>query len=570
MLYFIGTWFILAIACGILGITIFNRTTYLKDNSNESVLETGDRWLLAEWLGLVVLAIILLAVSLFSPLSSWVGVMVTEILCGLALCFKRTRVEVRQYWRSLSKLKLLGMVLGMSAIASITTQQVTWNDTGLYHYSLIQWLAQYGTVPGIALLFENLGFTSTWFALAAPLNPEILQSRVSAVTNGFIDWLALCHIWTGVKQIWSGKAKLSDWFMSGFFGLILAVTLGGSGMRLLYVSPTPDLPVMMLAGLVGWVILLSGQILLKQHQDSLSRISLILALGAVSIKLTALPLLGISTLFLLLRKPLKIYNFLALFGLTSLLLSPFLVSSIFTSGCPLYPSSLFCLNLPWSPATEAIQSVGDSTHGWLSWYGTPPGGINPWLWALSKWWQTDRANQIMGISILVSIAIAPYPLILSWRRRSSALLWLVILAVTGIGFFMLKAPFTRFALPYILIIPTLAIALLGQGLLTSGRVSAEKSIEIWIGTKGGRSMAQTIFLVLIVLLLVRQTSQGGALLLPPRLPAVTVKQRQVNDILYSSPGENLCWATPIPCAFEVPPDVRLRNPEGSFGDGFVR
>jgi hypothetical protein len=561
MVYFVVTWLILAIACGILGIAVLNLTAY-----QDSSLEQGDRWLLAEWIGLVILAIILLAVSLFVPLSSWVGAMVTEIACGLALCAKQTRIDVRRYWRSLSRLKLVGMGLGMTAIASITTQQVTWNDTGLYHYSLTQWLAQYGVVPGIALLFENLGFTSAWFALAAPLNPESLESRVSAVTNGFIFWLALCHVGTGAKQIWQGKAKLSDWFMGGFFGLVLGTTLGSSGIRLLYVSPTPDLPVIMLVGAVAWVMLLVEQVP-PNVQSRLIRVPLVLALGTVSIKLTALPLLAISSLFILFRKSFRMENLFFLLGITCLLISPFFISSILTSGCPLYPSSLFCLNVPWSPNHEALQSVSNGTHGWLSWYGTPPAGRNPWLWALGKWWSTERANQVMGISILMAIAIAPYPLILAWRQRSFALVWLVALAATGIGFVMLKAPFTRFALPYILIVPTLAIGLVGQNKFA--RFAPGTSMQT--NTQRGRAIVQAIALVFIALLWVKQTGQGKALLFPPKLPAVATELQQVNDVTYNSPkGEELCWATPIPCAFEVKPDVRLRNPEGGISEGFVR
>lgn len=477
----------------------------------------------------------------------------------------------------------------MGAIAALTTQQVTWTDTGLYHYSLTQWLAQYGTVPGIALLFENLGFTSSWFALAAPLNPESLESRVSAVTNGFVYWLALCQVWTGIRQISKGKAKLSDWFMSGFFSLILLVTLGVPGMRQLYVSPTSDLPVMMLVGVVAWVILRFDPFLAQspfnfqfdsQHsappiQSRLMVIPLVLALGTVAIKLTALPLLGIAGLFLVLRRPLSIQHFwsrfLSLVGLTSLLLSPFLVSSIVTSGCPLYPSSLFCLDLPWSPAQDVLQSVGDSTHGWISWYGQPPADAHPWLWALGKWWETERANQIMGVSILVSIVIAPYPLRVARQRRSPALLWLVALATVGIGFIMLKAPFTRFALPYILLVPTLAIALLGQYWITPRLTKVGKSWAAWSRSKRGRSVVQASALGFLVLLLVRQAS-GGTLLLPPEMPKVAIEQQQVNDVTYNSPQNegDLCWATPIPCAFEVPAGVRLRNPAGGIGDGFVR
>lgn len=68
-------------------------------------------------------------------------------------------------------------------IANLTTQRVTWYDVGLYHFGSIRWLAEHGAVPGLALINSKFGFTSSWFALAAPFNPEIFGSRVSAVTK---------------------------------------------------------------------------------------------------------------------------------------------------------------------------------------------------------------------------------------------------------------------------------------------------------------------------------------------------------------------------------------------------
>ncbi|MGB7441936.1 MAG: hypothetical protein WA919_12765 [Coleofasciculaceae cyanobacterium] len=52
-------------------------------------------------------------------------------------------------------------------------------------------MSEFGAVPGIALIHHIFSFTSSWFALAAPLNAEVFGSHDSAVTNGFIFFIAI-------------------------------------------------------------------------------------------------------------------------------------------------------------------------------------------------------------------------------------------------------------------------------------------------------------------------------------------------------------------------------------------
>jgi hypothetical protein len=569
MLYFIAIWCILAFTCGILGTAVVSLTCNWQ--------RLGDRGFLAQWLGLVIFSLLLLAISLFLPLSPGVGIGVAGAACGLALCYPPTRMHLLQYKRAIRLGHLLAGGCGLVAIAALMTQRVIWNDTGLYHYSNIQWLAQAGTVPGIALLFDNFGFTSSWFALAAPLNPEILGSRVSAVTNGFVYWLALCQVGSVLSQVWQKKAKLSDSFIGYFLAIILLLTLSLKDLRQIYISPTPDLPIIILVGVVAWTILVGEEentySRSQQRRVSSVTVPLVLSLGTVCIKLTALPLLGVCSLLFLVHRKFHIRSIVYVVGLTALMLSPFLVASIMTSGCPLYPSSLMCVALPWSPAPEKIQATVSKTHQWTSWYGEPPPGANAWLWSLRRWLAAESANRIMATSIVVDAIISPYPLTLAWRRRSPALAWLILLAATGIGFVMWKAPFTRFALPYILIVPVLAIALLEQKVASFGIRQGLLKMNL-ISSRGRRSLLQAGCLSLVVALLIQQGA-SGKLFLPPSMPSVPFERRQVNDVIYNLPtkpkrGKALCWSTPIPCATKVPDDIKLRNPAGGIADGFVR
>src|SRR5690606_8335786 len=57
-------------------------------------------------------------------------------------------------------------------------------DSGLYHYPLMRWMAEFGVAPGSALLHFRYGFSSSWLATAAAVDFGPWQGRAAAVTGG--------------------------------------------------------------------------------------------------------------------------------------------------------------------------------------------------------------------------------------------------------------------------------------------------------------------------------------------------------------------------------------------------
>jgi len=124
--------------CCLIGTALIN---VLQADNFERV---GDRTIAAVWLGVVILAISLLAMSLVLPLSPPVGALISISLSALSLLSQRTRNEIAALRSRLSPNTILGFFSLELGVAAITTQQVTWIDTGLYHYGVIQWLSRLG------------------------------------------------------------------------------------------------------------------------------------------------------------------------------------------------------------------------------------------------------------------------------------------------------------------------------------------------------------------------------------------------------------------------------------------
>ncbi|MBW4523143.1 MAG: hypothetical protein KME16_26180 [Scytolyngbya sp. HA4215-MV1] len=602
MLYFITIWLFLGIASWLVGISI------LKGLQIGHWLRRGDRCILSCWLGIIAISLMLLAISFWLPLSPRVGWGLMSGLVIWSVCRPSIRQEAAHLLAGCPRIALWGLGVAIVWVALFTTQQVTWIDTGLYHYGAIRWLRQFGMVPGIALLNGQFGFVSSWFALAAPLNPEIWEGQVSAVTNGFILLLVTSQFCLCLYQGLTNQRQLSDWFMVMFILLTLPVSLLTRLLSLVWVSPSPDAPLIFLVGGTAWSwLLLSDGVTLTSlaQQPTRSRIEfipLMLSAGAIAIKLIALPLLPITLLFYIGFGTCSLKRLLmGVFSIIGLLL-PLLAGGIVTSGCPLYPSTFLCLNLPWSAALASVQSVAEATHGWSTWFGTPPDDVNPFVWRFWRWFDAIGASKLIVILLLVSILSiiyllktvkktnsftgsfsspqkGPTELLPVVFRSKMGIFCVILLAILGSLFAVLKAPILRFGMSYFVLLPALTAAILIQSNLAAQSFPFQPGLTALVErltrqTDGTRQVLVglswgAITLIPVLLLAVNVRTR---LLLPPALPKVTVVQRTIHNVDYLKPQNTSgsCWASALPCAPAPQPDIRLLNPTQGIAAGFAR
>ncbi|MBF2076520.1 MAG: hypothetical protein IGS50_22555 [Synechococcales cyanobacterium C42_A2020_086] len=580
MLYFIAVWLVLLPVCYLIGVGCLNGL------QADRFRQASDRQIAALWLGVVMLSVVLLATSIVLPLSLGVGAAIAASLVGVALLSKLTRIEVKSAWRSLTRWQW-GTVLAVAVMVAATAlEPVTWLDSGLYHFSLIRWLNRYGIVPGLALLFSNLGFNSSWFALAAPLNPEAIAEQVSAVTNGFAVLLLSLSGLLGLRQCVRGQPRLSDRFLVLLCGSLLLLSIGSGPLSDIRVSPSPDLPALYLTGITVWSLLVSAQpepiadavdtadTAVDATDTAASSLAgrsavvpLILATGAVTVKLTTLPLLlVVGVFFAVTQRPLRLHSLLMGAIIVSGLLAPLLLAGILTSGCPLYPSSVLCLDLPWSLSIADAQEVAKDTHAWTSWYGPAPAGVHPWLWPIWRWLNERTTNKLMVIAALISLAATGYIVWVRLKSRSAALhgaLWGMAVGWAGTGFIALLSPFLRFAVTYLLLPILLALA------IYTGRAPKWQQWQ----RLASRRLVPLATCFLAMLLTLRHTwNAPSRWLLPDPMPQPDVVLEQVNDVVYWSPREEntVCWTADLPCAFEVKPDVQMRLPAQGLQGGYMR
>ncbi len=577
MVYFVAIWLLFLGICLCIGIAI------LQGLAIWDCLRQGDRFILAEWIGLLVLAITSLTVGLLLPLTIGVSVGLVLTLLILSVISGQVRYSLRQIWHESSLLSKGGVLAGIWAIALFMTQAVTWIDTGLYHVGIIRWLVNYGTVPGVALIHDRLGFTSSWFSLAALVNPEVTSMQAIAIPNGFLAILTFTHFGISLRYSFSRQSRLADWFLTVAYGLLIPLFLGSTLFTELLVSPSPDIPIVLLTLLSSWMLLVirdldQAQPLRSQVSRNLNLVLLFLAISAIAIKLTAIPLLLLISCFYCWQvgfkgKDLWIGSIL-LIGL----LIPVVLYGQITAGCAFYPATTFCTDVPWTLIDQFETQILTPTVGWRSWFTDVPSDVLFLPWALQIWWQQSLMNKIMAVLMILSVCLFVYAV---WRWKTKLLNSIAIVPILGLFgslFIMALSPGIRFGLGYLLLIPTWLIAELLRAfsrthwtLVSSSRAVNQAYQNTFVRFSPGTVLL--FFAALGVTISCFNPNIQSRLLWPLPLPRVTVVSAQVNDVQYVYSADflinSLCWNAEIPCSLgPLEVDIQLRRPEDGLAGGF--
>lgn len=423
MLFFVCAWVTLLAVCRVAGAGALALLAGARREGDRLAGLEGDRLMLSVWLGLFILAHILLTASLFVPLTPAVGACVGAAVVAASLLSRAARAEAASL-KSIPPRLLIGLLALALGVAAFASQPVTYYDTGLYHYGAIKWLSEYGAAPGVALVHSRFAFASTWFALAAPFDAWALEGRVAAVAGGFVTLVAVLHLVVCARRCAWGEARASDWLVVLSSALVLPAVVYWR----MPVSASPDLPAILLASVVAWAMVVVSDVEEGRLSHTRSRlIPLLLAAGAAGVKLSALPLLFIACLFYAasgrvadaagVRRAVR--RLVVAAAAAFLLMLPLLAYGVVTSGCPLFPSGALCLNLPWFVGRGEAAHASAQILEWARWDGPAPPVANGWNWVGR--WLTQGLTVKSAAAVPVCLLLAGAGAALAARARGRAL-----------------------------------------------------------------------------------------------------------------------------------------------------
>lgn len=555
MLTLLGLWLALAVLARAAGLPWLRGST-----TPAAPLEWWNVTLASIWVGTGLIGWVFFVASLAHPLSG--GFLIAVWVAVAAAAMVRLR-SLRPFRLTAPRSPSLALITTFAALAVVLAERSTWignlNDTGGYHWNIVQWLNQHGVVPGLGLFQARLATSSSWLALTAALNAGVLQERVLGVANGVLLLTSMVWLSVAFLRIARGSRAQSDWFLVAGFLLLLPTVLRWE-MRL---SPSPDIPVLLAPIVMCWWMMWSEE---TGVSGTPGRRSLEPRLGwilfgavAVTIKLNAIPLLLVATIAYLAQsrdEDSRSRRFFAAGLVIAVILLPLVASSLVLSGCVLFPSPVGCFD--WS------TGIGGETAREVT--------------------AIIRQSAPWDVTGLLLVSLASLALLLPRvRKLSVAARWTVVLFAVAVAFLLTYAPTSRFGRGYLLLMPALAIAAHREWIARHAAKIAGRA----------RRATPAIAAVIVVLMLggslykdrfhANQHREDGTInapnvsrwLVPNRLRYDgPFRNVHAHEFDYAVALEGTCWNHPIPCVSTpgVPfmHEVRLRRPELGFAGGFVR
>jgi len=572
--------------------------------ASECIDRFADKAIISTWLGILVLTNTFFALSLLSPLTPSIAIGITLSLVTISLLSHRSSSCIKECIDKISIAPLSGVIAVTLGVGAYCSQVIVSYDTKLYHMQAIKWLSEYGLVPGMALIHSRFGYPSSWFALSASVNHGMLQGRIGSFAGGFSLLMLVIHLIISLMRIIRQQGRSQDFFvlLSTLTALIIILLYG------LPNSPTPDLPIIVLVLVTAWsMIIISDSrpdsILHYDKTLNVGIIPLLLAAGAVSIKLSALPLLAVSCCYYLFKGRLKAGKVIISGVILILFLAPLAVAGFITSGCAFYPLPTFCADLPWSLGVTQAAAESKLIRDWARWGGRPtPDGATSLNWII-PWFSEEKVCSLL----LALSALAILVMMIRYARKRTVYCntYLAALSFLGIAFMFYAAPTWRFGLGYLVILPALAVANHAAWLTQQfRRIQGIAAFTTW-GWVGGVTAVAVATHVYIVprptFRPLEKVAYNKSIagndnphfnpLLPPRIwniqfvaDAATGKKApsfediivrdRVGDFMYYRPEHpetfELCGDSPLPCAIGKLYNLRLRDPAGGIAGGFVR
>lgn len=443
------------------------------------------------------------------------------------------------------------------------------SDAGLYYITTIRWANEYPIVPGLSNLHGRFGFNQSLFLWMASLNLGPWAGHGFALANPFLLWLVFVEGLLRVARGW-GKATTTDSFtpystIAWTIQLLLLPPLVYIMVTRSLSSAQPDLASELLQlAIFGWYarFLVEGRS--PAHLVGQFWVIVSLAALAVTVKLSNVffvAVLGALLLFYLLPRVARQWGqVLRALVWAAVLVAVWYGRGFILSGCPIYPTTVLCLDLPWAVPLEQAHVEAAWIYSWAR---------QPWVhyeevlgnWAWLEPWFIRTLNDEQ-VNVVVPAILAVIGLVVgvgTWLRQPRAAMrevwrwWAYLLSPLMVGLiaWFLTAPSPRFAQGFFWLLPIVVWSPL------LGILSSRRALHVW-------GLFALLNGPLIVVLLLngspwpaRPAEGFGA------MPTVALVEKTTDSgLIVYVPAEGYhCWDSLLPCTPYFNPGLHL------LGDG---
>jgi hypothetical protein len=540
-------------------------------------------------LGLAAVSILTLCLSFLIG----IGLEANLIILGLALfvgCLNRVPL-LAEAQRSLAALRplpslyilLLGLLGTVLAFKSSVGRTLLHFDTGYYHAQSIEWIIQYGLVPGLGNLHTPLAYDSLWFQPCALFSFTFLLHQPLHALVGFVSFIVFCFALSGLHEVLFPRTDIR---FSSVVQALLLIPLIELASNLS--SPSTDEPTSL------FMLFLFALFCRYAEQEAVGELTAILQ---CSIALLAIftTLLKLSALPVLLFIPYMAYRSLrqGKIGIASvyalvfpLLWIPKLARTVILSGYLVYPyPNIDLFSVDWKMPLAVVQDQKRYIESWgRAPFADPNVVLAQGFWSWFPNWFANFSKGYAAVGLLIAcLSIMAFFCLQIFQRPSRTAIKqnfecygaVYTISFIGVIYWFSISPLLRYGFGFFWSLIVLLIAPLVYQL-------SKLVPKVLKGNLGEKAfIAIAIVLVPFVLLSdcpPRALGTGivlsryyitniRSLLLQEKYPSVPTLSGQVGKLsIYRPVQGELCWDHALPCTPYLYTAIESRGL--SLRDGF--
>lgn len=449
-------------------------------------------------------------------------------------------------------------------------------DSGLYHLQAVRWANHYPIVPGLGNLHSRLAFNISYFLYVALLEVGPWAQKSQHLANGLLLMGLLAQILlSGFKLFLPNAPKFAVYHL--FNLMFLPATLKMAS-HFFVASPSPDLPVFVLgvvlsAALLKYLLVPGDDP--KENGYALFFITTMAAVG-ITVKLNFLilgvtaALVAIAVWFIRDRsKNTKDSRYIIAWVSiwTTLILVPWTIRGIITSGYMAFPLTIGSVKVEWRLPYEQLLKIDSWIRGWARAPGRDPSTVlTNWDW-LGPWFlsifKTEDSIIYLVTPLILTMVFGSFTIYYRFTKRdrwkNQGLHWLFLLyPLAAILSWFFTAPDVR---------------LVGAGFWILGAATMALAIGSFenlpcpiLSPLLAPCLALALCLIFLDKPLLPGRKRSGDFHTIPRAELTTFETRS-GLVVYVPKDGGQSWDAPLPCTPYPEAGLHLRK-AGDLGSGF--
>ena len=392
-------------------------------------------------IGFCVLTFLSNSISLMAGLDNW---LIQLLLLTPIFLFKYRIFQNKRSLSSIDTTTILLSTFGILIAVSMHAWEIKHPDTITYQNQLIMF-AKSGCHPtGIVQIKEQLGLGGAYFSIAALFSYPIIFKKTLTVVN--LALVSACMIYLS-RTIGKAKSKRNPLIQIITLIIFALCAYEYTFFRLAVSSAAPDTP----AAIVGLAAFI-------YHFNKKKRVWILTLFSAtaVTLKLSLVPILLLP--FFSILKYSNIRFWLVNLTIGSLILTPFFVKNILSTGYLAYPApNTRIIHSNYTPERSEVKEIAD----YIKAYARTPSAtreknhlekianMRMEEWTPRWWMEMAWSGHAMVIASFVGICLMLWQIIRNKENKYEEISYLIT-TIVGITFWINLAPAIRFGSAFLL------------------------------------------------------------------------------------------------------------------------